>query len=269
MTPKTIEKINTDGSKIYCERQGNGPLLILITGAMGDAGYYSYVSEILSKEFTVVTYDRRCNSRSTGDRTTDMTIEQQARDVVAIISKMNFSNAIVFGNSGEGIIGLELATSRPDLISFLIIHETPIIEILPDAKKWRSFNDDIYIKSQKEGWKVALGDFMKSLVNSPDVSFPDDLKRRISGNVDFFFKHEFKSFINYIPDFKRLQENDVNIVAAVGIESDDAYYVKSTKEIASRLRCPLFNFPGQHVAFFYLPKEFSMALKNTINKKEQ
>ncbi len=266
---KTMEKIGTEGAKIYCEKQGSGPLLIFITGALGDAGYYSSASDFLSKEFTVVTYDRRCNSRSTGDRTLDMSIEQQTRDVVAIISKMGFSSAIVFGNSGGGIIALELAALRPDLISFLIVHEVPIIEILPDPKKWRSFNNDIYIKSQKEGWKVALVDFMNSLVNSPNISFPIDLKRRVSGNVEFFFQHEFKSFVDYIPDFKRLQENDVDMVAAVGIESNDAYYVQSTKEMALKLGCACVKFPGQHIASFYVPEEFSNAVKNIINRKDQ
>ncbi len=62
---KTIEKVITEGAGIYCERQGNGPPLIFITGTMGDAGYYSPISDILAKEFTVVNYDRRCNSRIT------------------------------------------------------------------------------------------------------------------------------------------------------------------------------------------------------------
>ena len=229
---KTIEKVITEGAEIYCERQGNGPPLIFITGTMGDAGYYSPISDILAKEFTVVNYDRRCNSRSTGNRTIDMSISQQARDVATIISELGFGKAIVFGNSGGGIIALVFAASRPELITFLIVHEAPIIEILPDAKKWRSFNNDIYSKSQKEGWKAALGDFINSLINAPDIPFPLDLKERVSGNIDFFFKHEFKSLICYIPDFKRLQENDVDMVVAVGVESDDVDDVQSTKEIA-------------------------------------
>lgn len=62
------EKVITEGAEIYCERRGDGPLLLLITGGMGDAGFYSSAAEILADEFTVLNYDRRCNSRSTGDR---------------------------------------------------------------------------------------------------------------------------------------------------------------------------------------------------------
>jgi pimeloyl-ACP methyl ester carboxylesterase len=82
------EKVITEGAEIYCERRGNGPLLLLITGGMGDAGFYSSAADILADVFTVVSYDRRSNSSSTGDRTTDMTVAQQARDAAANIKAM-------------------------------------------------------------------------------------------------------------------------------------------------------------------------------------
>ncbi|MGI8832343.1 MAG: alpha/beta fold hydrolase [Nitrososphaeraceae archaeon] len=124
MKPAPIkEKVIAEGAEIYCERRGNGPLLLLITGAEGDAGFYSSAADILADEFTVVSYDRRCNSRSTGDRRADMTVAQQVRDATAIIKAMGADKAIVFGSSGGAIIGLELATAKPEVIDFLIVHE--------------------------------------------------------------------------------------------------------------------------------------------------
>ena len=32
------EKVLNEGAEIYCERRGNGPILLLIHGAMEDAG---------------------------------------------------------------------------------------------------------------------------------------------------------------------------------------------------------------------------------------
>ena len=99
MKPVPIkEKVITEGAEIYCERRGNGPLLLLITGAEGDAGFYSSAADILAEEFTAVSYDRRCNSRSTGDRSTDLTVAQQARDAAAIIKAMGSHKAIIFGS---------------------------------------------------------------------------------------------------------------------------------------------------------------------------
>ncbi len=115
------EKVMTEGAEIYCERRGNGPFLLFITGAMEDAGFYSSAADILANEFTVVTYDRRCNSRSSGDQSADMTVAQQARDAAAITKAMGAERGIVLGRSGGAIISLELAATRPELIEFLIV----------------------------------------------------------------------------------------------------------------------------------------------------
>jgi hypothetical protein len=56
------EKVLNEDAEIYCERRGDGPVLLLIHGAMEDAGYYSSAADILADKFTVVSYDRRCNS---------------------------------------------------------------------------------------------------------------------------------------------------------------------------------------------------------------
>jgi pimeloyl-ACP methyl ester carboxylesterase len=69
-----IERVINDDAEIYCERTGNGPLLLLIHGGMEEAGFYSSAADILSGKFTAVSYDRRCNSRSFGDRSADMTV---------------------------------------------------------------------------------------------------------------------------------------------------------------------------------------------------
>ena len=78
MSAAPIQKmVATEGARIYCEYRGRGgPLLLLITGAMEDAGFYS-LADILAGKFTVLSYDRRCNSRSSGDRSVDMTVAQQ------------------------------------------------------------------------------------------------------------------------------------------------------------------------------------------------
>jgi pimeloyl-ACP methyl ester carboxylesterase len=259
----------TEGADIYCERQGSGPLLLLIHGAMEDAGFYSSAADILAEKFTVVSYDRRCNSRSSGDRSAEMTVAQQARDAASIIRAMGVGTAFVVGRSGGAIIGLELAATRPDLIDFLIVHEPPVIELLPDsdAQRWRTFVDEIYTKYQREGWQAAQIEFMTSLINVPDAPYPSDLNERISGNVDFFFKHEFKAFSGYLPDIESLRKFSVKMVTATGSQSDDAYYVQTTRDLAAKLGCENVEFPGHHDVSFWMPEEFANAILSTLNRE--
>ncbi|MFD9429393.1 alpha/beta fold hydrolase [Streptomyces sp. NPDC060002] len=54
------------GTGLYREVRGSGPALPMISGAGGDAGYRTAVAEDLADAFTVITHDRRGNSRSEG-----------------------------------------------------------------------------------------------------------------------------------------------------------------------------------------------------------
>jgi pimeloyl-ACP methyl ester carboxylesterase len=268
--PPIKEKVITEGAEIYCERRGNGPLLLLIAGAMGDAGFYSSAAGILVSEYTVVSYDRRCNSRSSGDRTTDMTVTQQARDAAAIIKAMGVDKAVVFGSSGGGIIGLELAAARPEVIDFLIAHEAGVIDLLvkPEAEKWSSFHQDIFTKSQREGWQAAIPDFMASLINVPDTPYPPDLNKRVEDELEFFFKHEYMQFIHYLPDIERIRNNNVSMVVAVGRDSgNDAYYVQASRALADKLGGAIIEFPGHHDVSFWMPEEFASAVRSTLESR--
>ena len=241
---------------------------LMIHGAMEDAGYYSSAADILADKFTVVSYDRRCNSRSSGDRSIDMSTAQQARDAASIIKHMGDGKAVVVGRSGGAIIGLELAATMPEVIDFLIVYEAPVIEILSktDAQKWRSFVNNVYRKSLNEGSDAAQTEFMGSLINVPNSPLPKDLYDRISGNVAFFFDHEFRSFFGYIPKAEIIRKNSINMVTAVGQESDNAYYVQATKVLAEKIGCEIIEFPGHHDLSLWMPKEFANAIHNTLER---
>ena len=153
MPVPVIEKVSTEGAEIYCEQRGNGPTLLLIHGAMEDAGFYSSAAEILADDFTVVTYDRRCNSRSSGNRNANMSVAQQARDAASIIEMIGDGKAIVVGRSGGAVIALELAATRSELIDTIIVHEPPLTELLGETEKqrWHSFVKEVYEKNLNEG----------------------------------------------------------------------------------------------------------------------
>jgi pimeloyl-ACP methyl ester carboxylesterase len=269
MSGPTIKKVSNEGAEIYCEHRGDGPMLLLIHGAMEDAGFYSAAADLLAAEFTVVTYDRRCNSRSSGDRSVDMIVAQQARDAAVVIKSIGDNKkATILGRSGGAVISLELAATRPELIDFLIVHEAPVIKLLSDsdAQRWRAFVDEIYLKYQREGWQAAQIEFMASLLNVPNSPYPPDLNERLVDNVDFFFKHEFRHFYDYLPNIESLRNSRINMVTATGRESDGAYYVEATKALAAKLGCENVEFPGHHDVSFWMPKEFADATRQTIKQ---
>lgn len=104
--------VNVNGAEIYHEVRGSGPPVLFIQGATGDGGTFEQVANLLADGFTVVTYDRRGNSRSprpAGCASTST--EEQANDARALLEALSRAPAAVFGTSSGAVIGLDLVTS--------------------------------------------------------------------------------------------------------------------------------------------------------------
>jgi hypothetical protein len=124
---------------------------------------------------------------------------------------------------------------------------------------------------EKPAWRLASGvtRFCATLIGVPDIPFPPDLNERVPGDMDFFFRHEYRAFARYIPNMRRIRENKVDMVTAVGRDSDDSQYVQATRALISRLRCKCIEFPGQHDVSFYMPQEFANVIKSTLESKSK
>src|SRR5918994_6542557 len=122
--PQTRTKgiLEVNGAKLYHEVQGSGPSVLFISGATGDAGHFERVAELLADEFTVVTYDRRANSRSPRPVGWESTsTEEQSDDAAALIEASGLAPAAIFGTSGAAIISLDLVIRHPDLLRGAIL----------------------------------------------------------------------------------------------------------------------------------------------------
>ena len=56
------------------------------------------------------------------------------------------------------------------------------------------------------------------------------------------------------------------MVIATGRDSDDAYYVQTTRALAARLRCENVEFPGHHDVSFWMPEEFANAILSMLKR---
>jgi pimeloyl-ACP methyl ester carboxylesterase len=76
-----------NGANLYYERQGAGSAVLFIAGSTKDAGNFLRAAALLADEFTVVTYDRRSNSRSARPAGwTTTSVGEQADDAAALIN---------------------------------------------------------------------------------------------------------------------------------------------------------------------------------------
>src|SRR3954447_23957342 len=202
---------SVDGASIYYEIRGHGPTLLMISGGGGDAGYYSPVADRLADQFTVITYDRRGNSRSTRDADRDMIVAQQSADARSLIEALGTPPAFVFGNSGGAIIALDLAARYPAGLAAVIAHEPPVVHVLPDAAEQLAFFDELQAINRQEGWYPAwlrfAGTIGREEATPTDGGAWDETTfKRIGGNLEFLIAREMQAFIDFTPDIQGIKD---------------------------------------------------------------
>jgi len=133
------------GARLYYERRGNGPLLLLLIGSPMDSAGLAGLAAAMAGDYTVVTYDPRgIGNSSCQDPGQDVTPEQQADDVHRLLSALGGEPAYVFGSSGGAVVGLALVTAHPGQVRRLVAHEPPVVELLSDSAQLRDQIQDIY-----------------------------------------------------------------------------------------------------------------------------
>ena len=84
----TVHTLDVPGARLYYQRRGSGPLLLMIGSPMDSTGFTPFANA-LADDYTVVTYDPRGIGNSTREDTTeDVTPEQQAEDVHRLLSAL-------------------------------------------------------------------------------------------------------------------------------------------------------------------------------------
>lgn len=253
-----------DGVKLFCRIAGKGHPLLLIHGAMVDADFFDEVQEFLSKEYRVITYDRRGYSRSTpGD---DYRIERQAQDAAAILKKLTNKKAIVVGCSAGAMIALKLQELYPELVSRLFLHEPPIITLDGVYNETiETWLNGIYDKLSRGKIRQAVVDFV--LLNTGDANVnskpltPVQVQQQLD-NGKIFIEKEFPEVFDRDKqpfDYAALK-NKNRITVLVGDSSGDTYAANAGNALAELLGTPICYVPGAHNGARDLPLEFSSTL---------
>jgi pimeloyl-ACP methyl ester carboxylesterase len=108
----------SDGASVFFAQFGKGPHVLLLHGGSANSNYWGHQITALSNDFSVTVMDTRGHGRSpviTGS----FSYSQFANDVVGLLKHLDIPRAMVVGWSDGGITGIQLALTRPDLMSGL------------------------------------------------------------------------------------------------------------------------------------------------------
>jgi aminoacrylate hydrolase len=120
---------------IHYEEHGAGPPLMLVTGLSGLKSSWTAQVPRLSPHFRVITHDHRGTGQSARSAIV-YSVEQMARDVIALMNGLGVERADFVGHSTGGAIVQWIALNEPERIGRAILSST---WSAPDPYFLRSF----------------------------------------------------------------------------------------------------------------------------------
>jgi pimeloyl-ACP methyl ester carboxylesterase len=254
------------GADLYHQVRGSGPMLLLIGGSNVDTGLYDELAERLARHRTVVTYDRRGNSRSgLSDPPGEQRIEEHADDAHHLLRALTNEPVAVFGSGIGATIGLDLLARHPEQVGLLVAHEPIVTGLLPDPKRWRAAFDDVHDLYLRSGSAAAAQELVRlfglTVPPVPDVELPGpiiEMMERVHANVEFSLAWELRSFCRYEVDLAALRGAPLRPVA--GVEGPRTPLYRAASELAEQLDLPLRELPSDHMGYLAQPDEFARAL---------
>lgn len=235
-----------NGVQIYYEVHGSGPILILLHGGLGNAGYWYNQIPVLAKDYTVVAMDSRGHGRSTFDDV-QISYSVMAADVLALMDLLKIDKADIVGWSDGGIIGIDLAIHHPERLNKVVAFGANYNPsgVNPDIGTNERFN--AYIEQ-------AAGDYQKL---AADPSKWDAFLANIS--------NMWATEPNYTPE--QLGTITTPILVLDG-EEEEAILTEHTVEMQSLIPgSELHLIPGTgHFAMWEKPEEFNQIILDYLAK---
>lgn len=122
--PELSTVTSADGTAIAYRKTGSGPAVIVISNVAEDHTGVAGVAKALSKDFTVISFDRRGRGASGDPQLYDPA--REIEDIAALIEVAGGSAALTSGSGGCGLT-LDAAGALGDKVTGLYLYEPPFI----------------------------------------------------------------------------------------------------------------------------------------------
>jgi pimeloyl-ACP methyl ester carboxylesterase len=155
-----VKTTSSDGTIITYDKKGQGPVIILVLGALNRRSQGKKITELLADNFTIVSYDRRGKGDSSD--TQPYSTDKEVEDIDALIDDVG-GEAYLYGHSSGCILALLAAKRLSDKVKKLALYELPYNSEPSAQKESENYRKQLsqLIAEDKRGEAVAL--FVKSV----------------------------------------------------------------------------------------------------------
>jgi pimeloyl-ACP methyl ester carboxylesterase len=287
----------------YDQRGDDGPPLLLLPGGSGHAGVLDRLTARLADHYRVVAMSSRfasaprsgaINDESSrfasaarpGTINEDQHPNVHADDTSALIEKLFDEPPTVFGFSSGAITTLELLARHPGHVRFAIVHEPPVIALLPDAARHRSALEAVRATARTDGLSAAAqlmtaamttldtdpipaklhhaGDWLDGYADThpePPTQELLELFTRLADLQPLFLEHILIPFTTSELDLTALEEASTRLIPVAGIDSRGQLPYRAAAALATRFGLPLTELPGGHLGPVERPTQLAHALR--------
>ena len=268
-----MSSIDVNGIRLYYEERGRGPAVLFVSGATGDAGHWSDVADILADAYTVITYDRRANSRSPrppGWAST--TIGEQADDAAALLRGLELAPAVVFGTSAAAGIVADLCLRHPHVLHGAVFHEPVFPSGVSNLGAVRAARKALVEEGMARGGpRAAMELYLRSVAGDEVYESLDPLLReRLLGNAEVLFGIEMAPYLAYEPTPGQLATIGVPRAVTAGADSRGSaaaghWRYEAAQWLAAHLETTVIELPGAHMGYLGQPGHFAGALRPILD----
>jgi len=230
-------RIKANNIFINYRMNGKGENFVLIHGAGDNLNMWDHQVPVFSKSYRVITYDVRGHGETESPET-EYTMSLLCEDLYQFTKAMKVKSAYFLGYSMGGRLVLNLAIDHPEIVKALILANSPVGLMPPEAIQGRQMMLELL---EKGDFKTAV-ELMTTSAFSP--GFKDE-------NPTEFEKYKNVKLRNKPDCFTR-------IIRAIG--------TFSTIPDLSKVQCPVLIIIGEHDAIMGVDQG-KLAQKTIVGSK--
>ena len=156
-----------DGTQIAFEKKGNGPVIIVVDGALCSRGFgpTPKLVPLLEKDFTVITYDRR--GRNESGNTLPYSVEKEVEDIDALIKETGEPVCMIGFSSGAALV--LNAAAKGLSIKKMVLYEAPYVMNMGGHNPPDDTAEQLKQLIASDQRSAAVKFFMKDMIGIPAI----------------------------------------------------------------------------------------------------
>jgi 3-oxoadipate enol-lactonase len=138
-----MKLVKTEDAELRCEHtvRPGAPALLMLNSLGTSLEMWDDQFEALSERYELIRFDARGHGKSTLGTREDLTMEQLARDAVAVLDACGVARAHLCGLSIGGMMAMQIATLWPDRVLKIALASTA--PYMPTREMWQTRIDTV------------------------------------------------------------------------------------------------------------------------------